>query len=109
MPDGSVKAIAVLSGSSWAKGECFPRRHPLARGDVVVNNSRERRTNVHAVHFTVHVGLRFVHLNRETLAVVEAVKLEAPVVSPVAGTVGSLDRDDFSNVDGGDRIVAITD
>ncbi|KXB51257.1 Biotin-requiring enzyme [Corynebacterium kroppenstedtii] len=59
------------------------------------------------VHYHVTPGQRVEP--GETLAVVEAVKLEAPVVSPVAGTVGSLDRDDFSNVDGGDRIVAITD
>ena len=59
------------------------------------------------VHYHVTPGQRVEP--GETLAVVEAVKLEAPVVSPVAGTIGSLDRDDFSNVDGGDRIVAIAD
>lgn len=43
----------------------------------------------------------------QQLATVEAIKLEAPVVSPGNGIVDSLERDNFATVDGGDRILTL--
>ncbi|MDU0478507.1 acetyl-CoA carboxylase biotin carboxyl carrier protein subunit [Staphylococcus chromogenes] len=41
------------------------------------------------------------------LAIVESVKLEAPVVSPGPGVVGQLTRGDFEDVTGGDTLLEL--
>ncbi len=41
----------------------------------------------------------------QTLATVEATKLEAPVVAPGPGRVGELIQEDFSPVSGGDALL----
>lgn len=43
----------------------------------------------------------------DPIAVVEAVKLEAPVLAPCAGEVKELSCEPFSNVDGGDVLASI--
>lgn len=43
----------------------------------------------------------------DVLATVEAVKLEAPVAAPGPGTVGTLSRPDFSDVQGGDLLCEV--
>ncbi|MBV7295194.1 acetyl-CoA carboxylase biotin carboxyl carrier protein subunit [Corynebacterium sp. TAE3-ERU12] len=44
----------------------------------------------------------------DPVAVVEAVKLEAPVVAPCAGIIESAVGEDFADVAGGDVLVTIT-
>lgn len=44
----------------------------------------------------------------DALATVESVKLEAPVLAPGPGTVGSLAREDFSDVVGGELLLEVT-
>ncbi|EPD70513.1 hypothetical protein HMPREF1219_00441 [Corynebacterium pyruviciproducens ATCC BAA-1742] len=43
----------------------------------------------------------------DTLASVEAVKLEAPLLAPVPGVVSALSAEDFSDVAGGDVLLTI--
>lgn len=43
----------------------------------------------------------------DTLATVEAVKLEAPVVAPGPGVVGKLGAGDFQDVLGGDVLLTL--
>ena len=57
------------------------------------------------VHFSVKAGQR-VEVG-DTLASVEAVKLEAPLLAPVPGVVSALSAEDFSDVAGGDVLLTI--
>ncbi|QGU01871.1 Biotin/lipoyl attachment protein [Corynebacterium kalinowskii] len=43
----------------------------------------------------------------DVLAMVETVKLEAPVVAPGPGVVGSLAFEDFADVTGGDALLEL--
>lgn len=43
----------------------------------------------------------------DVLAMVETVKLEAPVVAPGPGVVGTLAFDDFADVTGGDELLEL--
>ncbi|MBZ8177167.1 acetyl-CoA carboxylase biotin carboxyl carrier protein subunit [Corynebacterium sp. 3HC-13] len=43
----------------------------------------------------------------ETLAVIEAVKLEAPVYSPSPGTITNICQDQFGDVAGGDVLLEL--
>ncbi|AJK68721.1 biotin/lipoyl-containing protein [Corynebacterium marinum] len=45
----------------------------------------------------------------DALATVEAVKLEAPVLAPGPGTVGSLARGDYSDVVGGELLMEVSE
>lgn len=45
----------------------------------------------------------------DALATVEAVKLEAPVLAPGPGTVGTLAKDDFSDVVGGELLLEVSE
>lgn len=43
----------------------------------------------------------------DVLAIVEAVKLEAPVLAPGPGRVSALHTEDFSDVTGGDQLLEL--
>lgn len=57
------------------------------------------------VRFTVHSGQDVVV--GDEIAVVEALKLEAPVLAPAAGTVSSFAVDSESDVVGGQHLATI--
>ncbi|WP_027013475.1 biotin/lipoyl-containing protein [Corynebacterium freiburgense] len=57
------------------------------------------------VRFVVEVGDTVAA--GDTLAIVETVKLEAPVIAPGPGVVTSRLLDDFADVYGGDRILEL--
>ncbi|MGD7003320.1 acetyl-CoA carboxylase biotin carboxyl carrier protein subunit [Corynebacterium halotolerans] len=59
------------------------------------------------VHYRVAAGARVD--TGEELAVVEAVKLEAPVFAPGPGVVAHLHREDFADVVGGEELLELNE
>lgn len=57
------------------------------------------------VHYEVAAGAEVE--TGQPIAVVEAVKLEAPVVAPCPGTVVKREAEDFDNVEGGQLLATI--
>lgn len=57
------------------------------------------------VHYRVAAGARVT--TGDQLATVEAVKLEAPVLAPGPGVVERLDREDFTDVVGGEELLEL--
>lgn len=59
------------------------------------------------VHFSVTEG-QTVEVG-DTLASVEAVKLEAPIVAPGPGVISSIHVADYSDVSGGDVLLTLSE
>lgn len=57
------------------------------------------------VHYEVAQGAKVA--TGDPIAVVEAVKLEAPVLSPCPGVVVKLEATDFDNVEGGQLLATL--